>query len=317
MECSEIRAILYKSLEPNAPRDFDENVRAHVEECPACARLLSNLHEQADALYALPRVKAPGGFLGQVRSRIEKPSVFAVLRRKVSDLWGSRQFFQFAGVAVTATLIVVTAQIMLKDESKQQSPVFLPSQPAETRSAPPAGPDLRPGYGMEKGFHAESVEPKIEQVPEKAPGPQVFSDLAQQGRQPSIHLKLKPHPAAREEEKRMPENTASRAPAAPPSSRKEKRPSTSVRIHSDEKPELQSAVSEVRRLILTSNGRILSTEPPQNRAAAAQKMLLAEIPHSKYPTLLDELRKIGALDISKSEYPEGPDSFVRVTIHFE
>ncbi|MHC1729329.1 MAG: hypothetical protein AB9866_25580 [Syntrophobacteraceae bacterium] len=319
MECSEIRAILYKNFEPSAPLDLDENVRAHIEGCPSCSRLLNNLQEQAESLRALPRIEAPSGFLGQVRSRIEKPSGFVMLRQKVSSFLGSRQFFQFAGVAATATLIVVTTQIMLKDESKQKSPIFLPSPPAETRSAPPAGSAFRPDDRMEKGFQAESVEPKIEQVPEKTPGSQVYSDLKKQGEQLSIVMKLKVHPpSTRGKEEKAHESMMPRAlPAAPPG-RREERKSASVRTPSVADPELQNAVSDVRRLILSLNGRILSSEEAQGSGVPAHRMLIAEIPQSKYAALTDKLRQIGNLDINKNDYPEGPpDSYVRVTIHFE
>ncbi len=320
MECSETRAALFKDFDPDDPQDLNEELRAHLEGCASCSRLYDNLQEQAQLLRTLPRMPAPATLLRQVHSRIEKPSWITLLRKRIENLFRTRQFFQFAGLAATATLVIITAHVMLKgDALKQQSPAILPSPPAESRQAPhdnfAAGiPEKSTEEGS--GILSEKNAPGQEQLSVTSPGVQVFSDLARQNEKPSILLKLKINRrSAREMEETARKSRSPHSLPAVPSNTQEMRSGAAVRTKPEGDLELQRDVFEVRRLILSSNGRILSGEESQSRAT--QRLLLAEIPRSNYSTFLDKLRGIGELSISEGNHPEGPpDTNIRVTIQF-
>ena len=141
MECPQVKAIVFKNPDLDIPPEVREGVEAHLAGCPSCARQFLDLKEQIRALGSLPRMEAPPDFLRQVRSRLDKPSALQVLRERLGNIFGGNRFFQLAGVAVSAALVILVAQVALKEGTVQKA-VLSPQQPAITTPAPePAKPE--------------------------------------------------------------------------------------------------------------------------------------------------------------------------------
>jgi len=141
MECSRIREILFENAGADIPVEVRDEVKAHLAGCKPCAAQAYALERQSQALGALPRMEAPPDLLAKIRQQVERPSILAVIREKLSGFFSGRYFFRFAGVAVTAVLVVAITRVIL-DEGGQSRARFSPPPPAAeapalTQAAPP------------------------------------------------------------------------------------------------------------------------------------------------------------------------------------
>ena len=135
MECPQVKAIFFKNPDLDIPPEVREGVEAHLAGCPSCARQFLDLKEQIRALGSLPRMEAPPDFLRQVRSRLDKPSALQVLRERLGNIFRGNRIFQLAGVAVSAALVILVAQVALKEGTVQKA-VLSPQQPVITTPGP-------------------------------------------------------------------------------------------------------------------------------------------------------------------------------------
>ncbi len=330
MECSEVRAVILEDPELRSP--LKESVEAHLDHCPSCAKLFENLREQAQALRDLPRVEAPAGFVGQVRSRVDKPSGFELLFGKLSGVFSGRRFFRFAGVAATAVLVVVTAQIMLREEgNKGKAPV--PPPPAvdmKTRPANPAMPAGPPPRAMENRPEPQAMQaapaPLLKAMPRAAkrdsfkagemvsgqpaqPGPKTDRELS------TVFITVKLPPVLMEK-RSLPLKSAAPArpaPAEPSRGRAQMGGHALDFAPAPADSDMRDALAAVRRMVSESKGKILPGEGTQDESR--QTSVIAEIPAAGYRSFLDRLRRVGEIGVNGDEHPKvRPDQTIRVVV---
>ncbi len=135
MECAKIRAILFERTDAEIPVEFREEVRAHLAACEPCAALFAALEEQSNALRTLPKLAAPANLLGNVRSRLEKPSPFSVLNHRLHAFFGKKRFFRLAGAAAAAMLLILSVRVVFRQGASRE--VLLSRAPSVV-SAPPS-----------------------------------------------------------------------------------------------------------------------------------------------------------------------------------
>ena len=162
MKCSQVKAILFEYADTEIPEEFRQEVEEHLAVCSPCAIAARSL----DGAIRRPPRPAKGGsarqFLDQVRSRLEKPSVFSGLKNRLQILFAGKHLFKLAGAAATAVLVIVIAQVALRDSGHKalvppappsvESPP-LPGAPpsAEAPAAPAARPQSLPDIRRENG----------------------------------------------------------------------------------------------------------------------------------------------------------------------
>jgi len=150
-------------MDTEIPAEFAKEVEAHLAACRSCAMQLEALKQQSYALGTMPKLKAPGDLLDHVRIRLEKPPVLAVCKQWLQALFARKRFFQLAGAAATAALVIVTVQVALRDDGSRKgllSPAPLqvesPSSPGSAPpsaavQAPPTGPESLPDIRSNTG----------------------------------------------------------------------------------------------------------------------------------------------------------------------
>ena len=319
MECSQIRAILFENMDTEIPMEFREDVEAHLAVCRSCAMQFEALREQSYALRSLPKMEAPRDFLEQVRSRVERPPIFSRLKQGLSVLFAGKHFFQLAGAAATAVLVIAVAQVILREGGQK---VFLS----------PAPPSVIAPQSLE-------APPSVE-APPASPlkNGKDFNRAALRGSEPhrpagvetqSVVLTVKPHWAATRGKTRggsfkVEEFSPSSAGTTGTRALDERslKPDVSKGVSRSAKvsegsmpPEAQKISSDIIRLIKRANGKVLSAGPA--RDANKPETLLAEIPATGYPSFLDQLRQLGEVEVNgDKEFSPAPDSKVRVLVSF-
>jgi hypothetical protein len=321
MECSQIRAILFENTDTEIPVEFREGVEAHLAVCRSCAMQFEALREQSHALGTLPKVEAPGDFLAQIRGRVEKPSTLSRLKQGFFHLFAGKHFLKLAGAAATAVVVIVAAQVMLKDSGHQKA--LLPPAPAQVGSPrsiatppPVAAPPASPGESGKVSDRA--ALPWTE--PQRPAGVETQSvALTVKSRRVSSGGigrggSFKPEGFSRsgagttgihaQEEKKLKADVSKRAAGTAEVSR------------GSPPPEAQGISSDVIRMIKRANGKILSAAPA--RDDAQPETLLAEMPATNYPSFLDQLRQLGEIEFNgNKEFSPTADANVRVSVSFD
>jgi len=322
MECSQIRAILFESADTEIPKELREGVEAHLAVCRSCARQFEALAEQSRALRNLPAVEAPGDFLEKVRSRVEKPSALSRLEQWLSVLFAGKRFFQLAGAAAAAALVIITVQVALRDESTQKS----------LRSPAPSSVESPSSIGSPPSAEAPKASPAPE--PRSVPGVEsrvVALTLRLPGASPRLKTRggafapggfsaSSPGPAAmgapvgRTVQSDMSKEAAGRK-TAPEGSHRSEAKKMSGPPEGNSPAEAQEISSEVIRLINGANGKVLSAGPAGGENQP--ETLLAEMPAANYPSFLDQLRQLGQVESNDDkEFSPAPDAKVRVEVSF-
>jgi hypothetical protein len=323
MECSKAKAILFEYADTDIPAEFREEVEAHLAVCRSCASQLEALKEQSDALRTLAKVEAPTEFLGQVRSRLEKPPVLSRFKDRLSVLFAGKRFFQVAGAAAMAVLVMATAQVVLRESghktllSPAESPPPVGSPPSVEAPAPsPARPQSLPEIRREnkKALNRAATEAKLR------PSPGIEAQ--------SVSLTLKLPGASPRVKSRgggfKPENMSASSPSAgahaPGAGRVEQDVSKGAAGSSEVSegspaPEAQKIASDVIRMIERANGKVLSAGPARDPNQPGT--LLAEMPAANYHAFLDQLRQLGEIEFKgDKEFSPAPDAKVRVSVGF-
>jgi len=321
MECSRVKTILFEYTDTEIPVEFRKEVEAHLSLCGSCARQVEALREQSNALRTMPKVEAPADFLEQVRSRLEKPSILSRLKDGLSVLFTGKHFFQLAGAAATAVLVIASTQMILRDGGQKAllSPVppSIVSPPSvQAPPASPARPQALPDVRRENGTTFNGALPStahdaLTGTEERS----VSLTLKLSGASPKLKLRGGTFKA---------ESFSAAAPAAEmraPDEKKLKKDvtkgaaGTAGTREAGAPPEAQKISSDVIRLIRHADGKVLSAAPSQ--ADNQPGTLLAEMPAANYPSFLDQMRQLGEVEFSgDKDFNPAPDAKVRVSVSF-
>ncbi len=340
MECSQIRAILFEHMDTEIPAEFKEEVDAHLAVCRSCAMQLEALRDQLHALGTLPKLEAPRDLFDHVRSRLEKPSIFSVLGQWLRHLFAGKRFFQLAGAAAAAALVIVTVQVALRDGGSRK--VLLSSAPlsvespappgtapsAETPPAPPASPKSLPdnrtntkkaltaASSATEPHHPAGNETQMVALTLKPPGPSTRVENR------SGPFGLKTHNGSFGPESFSLSSRGATGMGAPGGKMREQEAPTGVagsaEVSEGSPPQLeaQKALSDVIRLIERANGKILSAG--ESRDGNEPGTVLADMPGTSYPSFLAQLRQFGEVKFNGGkEVNPSPNTKVRVSVSLD
>ena len=315
MKCSHVRAILFEHPGAEIPAEVQGEVSAHLAQCPSCVVLFSDLEEQALALRTLPRLAPPEDLLGNIKSRLDRPSVLSIVKRRLRSLFERKHLFYLAGGAAAALLLILGVQPgLLRNTGRENSPSMAPMP--EAPEAPKALEHARSHSGLAKSF-----EPGASSVPVAPP----------RSRPGVLALVLNlPEARALDATPREPlarRSLSDRAVPPPPgaagrggnaermvaqSSRQGlAHPAPALRAASG--PRSRGVFEDLTRLVSRANGRVLNRS--QSLREDRPGTLLVEIPRAFFPTFLTGMRKLGEVEFDgPEESPARPDAKVRVSI---
>jgi hypothetical protein len=324
VHCSQVTELLSEYVDDV----LDPSTRAHVEEhlvqCRTCSAELASLRTYLEAMESLPRVQAPVDFLESVHERIEQPGFF---RRLLSRLFFPIKVklpFEVAGL-VAASLLVVLLYRGTEPEKAHFTAVSQapPAPPAASRlaveepkkhEAPPASP----GHSSPSAQALLGEEPRKDEAPNislnETAKPPVQKPLSAKPQARFSHVSPKPvelvlrlTPPA--DLQALPE-TASReqAPAgASPTTaapqaqdRALSRKTAPAPMRAAEKAEqtapasTAATLSRIRKLLHEVKGSVLSVD--YEKDTHMPRVVFAQLPAQSYPTLLNELRRLGQLE---------------------
>ncbi len=325
MECSQVRAILLEHVDTEIPREFREGVEAHLAVCRSCAMQLEALREELHALGNMPKMEAPVDFLDRVRSRVETPSVLSRLKQRLSGWFAGKRFLQLAGAAATAALVLITAQVVLRDAGNRKglpSPALPPIGSTPSPEAPPASPALTGSLPDVRRNTEKALNPASSSMAE----PHRLADVEEQ----SVALTLKLPGASAGGKTRggsfRPESFSSSNPGttgmgATAERRLKQGVSKGVAgpaevSEGSPAPGARKTLSSVIRLIERVDGKVLNAGAARDEHRF--ETLLAEIPAANYPAFLDRLRRLGEVEFNgDKEFSPAPGARIRVSIGFD
>lgn len=303
MECAKIRAILFECTDAEIPAEFREEVRAHLAACEPCAALFAALEEQSDALRTIPRLAAPANLLGNVRSRLEKPSLFSILNHRLHAFFGKKRFFRLAGAAAAAMLLILSVRVVFRQGANRE--VLLSRAPSAVTAPPPAAKSFAPSA-------VPSPPPPVRAASRPAGsgthGVAKHGPYASRNQTPVLALVLK-MPAGGDIRGGSPAGRAAQSLM-----REAARPALAPRATGLTRS--RRIISEVTRLVERANGKML------NSLASGREIppgtLLAEIPEPNFRSFLAGMRKLGEVELSGAgQFGSAPNTKVRVSISLE
>jgi hypothetical protein len=336
MECSEIRAILLEYADSEVPPELGEKVGKHLAACRSCGALRAALEEQSAALGRLPRLAAPEGLLGAVKSRLEKPSLLLVFTRRLHGFFATNRFFRLAGAGVAAMLVILAVHVAFRENtlrgvSPSKAPTATEAPPPEAEHSPfhgapspPAPSPLaslaapRPGLGAKKALRAGVPQAKhngpafarnqtvmltlVWKAPAGSAGEKTGGAVFRPDR--SSHQRSRSLPASlaasaegnRMSSKGLSRGTAGFAPAPRSGSR--------------------GVIDEVIRLVERANGKV--SRGPNPRYESWSGPILVELPEANLHSFIAGMRKLGEVRWSQGKEPApGSKATVRVSISLE
>ncbi|MCE5242835.1 MAG: hypothetical protein LLF99_06525 [Desulfobacteraceae bacterium] len=330
MECSRVKVILLENTDTVLPEDVRTAVEAHLAECRSCADLREALGEQAHALGALPRIKAPEDLLERVRREVEKTSPVKILVEKFEAIFGSRHFFRLAATAAVALIVFGTLRVGMQDKAPQD---------LSTTAPPPSA--LREPTAKQADVQGPGESPQSKAVgrdtnaPTPVPAPAALpheSSSAPDARQESITLTLRlPMAPARTKAREAarpsavppargltaPEREAAEHPADAPRAGSVSKSARSKGLQEERfepaSPDRGSIRSEIRRLVLEADGTVLETGSPDGTVHPAE--VTAELPAENFAFFLGRLRELGTIETArKDQFHPAPGTRIRITL---
>jgi hypothetical protein len=327
MECSQVKTILYEYADTEIPVQFREDVEAHLAACKSCSMQSEALKEQLHALRALPKVEAPGNFLEQVRSRMEKPSALTRLKQRFSGPFAGRHFVRLAGAAATAAIVIVAAQVLVRGggqkalftpapPSVETHPSAVPPPSVEAPAAPAARPESLPDSlrGSEKSMDEATAARNRPMLSAETQSVSLILKL------PGVSARGKSRGGAFKAESFSAAGSAAETGAPAQRSRNHLMSKgvtgSAEPPDSSPRPAAQKISSSVVQLIKRADGKILSPKPAQDENQP--ETLLAEIPSANYPSFISQLRELGEVEPGgDKEFTPAPGAKVRVSVRFE
>lgn len=327
MECSRVKVILLENAGTVFPEDVRTAVEAHLAECRSCADLREALGEQAHALGALPRIKAPEDLLERVRREVEKTSPIQILVEKLEAVFGSRHFLRLAATAAVALIVFGTLRVGMQDKALRDLSTTTPPppalrEPAAKQEADVRGPvDALQSRGIGGAANAPAPVPAPAALPHE-------SSSAPDSRQESITLTLRlpmtPAGTKARESARppamgpsAPEREAAVRPAEVPRAGSVSKSAKSKGLREERfepaSPDRSSIRSEIRRLILEADGTVLEKGSPEGTDLPAE--VTAELPAENFASFLGRLRELGTIETArKDHFHPAPGTRIRMTL---
>ena len=167
MNCEQMSLLLSAWLDGELSVREEEQMRAHLEQCPDCRALMEQLQTLHASFSDLEEIPAPDGFADRVMDRVARES-----KPRVVPLFKRPQFRSLAALAACAVLCIGFGRISMGGSAKSEP---APAAPApEAAVAPvmePAAPASESTFDSsmilpDVGIYEASVEKSIGGAPE-------------------------------------------------------------------------------------------------------------------------------------------------------
>jgi len=302
MECVRVKELLSEYIDDTLDQETRKTMEKHLSTCKGCSEELASLRSLVEELGSLEKVKAPADFLEQLHDRLEAPSGFTRIVRKLFVPFHVKIPLELATATLLAVLVFSVFNTQLTEKPMIQTPLEQKTMEAnEIEAIKKKEVLLKKRSGMPKAaFEAPSRVIKGGEMDVSKPDAEIHKPL-------KLTLLLK------KRVKKKVEGRVFRKPMAlrdtqtaekESSADEEKAYSASVGAAAE-----SSFTEEVKHIIEKEGGRVLSVEYDSKTGLPVN--IQAEIPTNRYHTLYDQLKEMASsLESSPASPHEGKETIL-------
>ena len=136
MECVRVKELLSEYIDDTLDHETRKTVEKHLSTCKGCAEELASLRSLVEELGSLEKVKPPADFLEQLHERLEAPSGFTRIVRKLFVPFHVKIPLELATATLLAVLVFSLFHTQMTEKPMIQTP--LEQKAMESASAPTA-----------------------------------------------------------------------------------------------------------------------------------------------------------------------------------
>ena len=295
MECVRVKELLSEYIDETLDQETRKAVEKHLSTCDGCAEELASLRSLVKELNSLEKVKPPVDFLEQLHERLDAPSGFTRIVRKLFVPFHVKIPLELATATLLAVLVFSVFHTQLTEKFMVKAPLEQKAMEAnELKAVRKKEVPLKKRPGLPKAtFEAPSrIEKGGEMdVAESDAGSHRPLEL-------TLHLKKRVRGRAmRKPMALMETRTAEKETAAD----EEKTYSASVGAAAE-----ASLKENLKNLIEKEGGRVLNVEYDAKNGLPT--IIRAEIPANRYQTLYDQLKGMASsLESAPASPQEGQE----------
>ena len=296
MECVRLKELLSEYIDGTLDQETRKAVEKHLSTCKGCAEELASLRSLVEELGSLEKVKPPGDFLEQLHERLEAPSVFTRIVRKLFVPFHVKIPLELATATLLAVLVFSLFHPQLTEKSMMPTPLEQKTMEANEReTAKKKEVSLKKRPSLPKAaFEAPSRLMKGGEADVSKPDAGIHKPL-------ELILLLKSKVRGRALGKPMAlrdTRTAEKESAAD-----EERAYPASKGAAAE----SSFTEKLKHLIEKEGGRVLNVE--YDAKTGLPTTIQAEIPTDRYHTLYDQLKEmVSSLESSPASPHEGQET---------
>ncbi|MFH0811365.1 MAG: zf-HC2 domain-containing protein [Pseudomonadota bacterium] len=282
MECARLKELLSEYIDGTLDQETRETVEKHVSTCKGCAEELASLRSLVEELGSLEQVKPPADFMEQLHERLEAPSMFRRIVRKLFVPFHVKIPLEFATAAMIAVLVFSLFHTQLAEKHMLQTPSEKKAmEPAEIGEANKKEISLKKEVSPPKAALDATSRMEKEGEPQKPMELTLLLQKRDRGRAFKQPMALK---ESRTAKKGAPADEESLYPASAGATAE------------------SSRTDPLKHLIEKEGGKVLNIEYDPKTGLPA--VIQAEIPTSRYDIFTHQLKGMASSLVSS---PSSPD----------
>ena len=279
MECVNVKELLSDYIDDTLDQETRETVEKHLSTCEGCAEELASLRSLVEELGSLEKVKPPADFLNQLHERLDAPSGFTKIVRKLFVPFHVKIPLELATATLLAVLVFSVFHTQFAEKQMMQAPLE-----QKTMESNEIGAIKKKEVSLKK--RPSKPKATFEALSRIEKGGEMDVSKPDEGIHKPMELTLLLKKRGRER--------VMRKPMALGDTRTAERESTA----DEEKPYPASAgataepyfTEQLKHLIEKEGGKVLSVE--YDSKTGLPSTIQAEIPANCYQTLYDQLKDI-------------------------
>jgi hypothetical protein len=285
MECVRVKELLSEYIDDTLDQETRKTVEKHLSSCEGCAEELASLRSLVEELGSLEKVKPPADFLEQLHERLESPSGFTRIGRKLFVPFHVKIPLELATATLLAVLVFSLFHTQLTEKPMIQTPLEQKAMEAteiETAKKKEVSLKKRPG-APKAAFEAPSRVIKGGEMDVSKPDAGIHQSL-----ELTLLVKKRVKKSVRGRVYRKPMALRDTRTAEKESAADEERPYQASSGAAAE----PSFTDQLKHLIEKEGGRVLSVE--YNSKTGLPTTIQAEIPTNRYQTLYNQLKEMAS-----------------------
>ena len=123
MECVSVKELLSEYIDDTLDQETRKTVEKHLSACEGCAEELASLRSLVEELGSLEKAKPPADFMEQLHERLEAPSGFTRIVRKLFVPFHVKIPLELATATLLAVLVFSLFHTQLTEKSMMPTPL--------------------------------------------------------------------------------------------------------------------------------------------------------------------------------------------------